>query len=152
MKTRMTSFFPDLNVWIALSVKAHTHHAAAWRWLEGLPGENRLLFSRYTQLGFLRLLTNVSAMGEQVLRLGEAWAVYDRWIQDPRVEFSPEPRGVDSELRQATATFSGFPASKTIGDCYLLAFAKESESALVTFDQALLEFASRNHCAAVRPE
>lgn len=73
----MTSFFPDINVWIALSDAANSHNARAWAWLNLLAPEDRLIFSRYTQLGLLRLLANQSVMGEQTLTLREAWGVYD---------------------------------------------------------------------------
>ena len=89
----MTLFFSDLNVWLALSVPSHTHSADAWNWMNSLPGDGRLVFSRYTQIGLLRLLTNTSIMGEQTMTLSEAWDVYDRWLEDPRVDFYPEPRG-----------------------------------------------------------
>jgi hypothetical protein len=64
----------------------------AWKWLRSLPDDITLIFSRQTQLGLLRLLTNRPAMGEYTLTLGKAWAVYDRWLDDPRVELYPEPR------------------------------------------------------------
>jgi len=147
----MISFFPDLNVWIALSVAGHSHSAEAWNWLGMLPGEVRLIFSRYTQVGLLRLLTNDSAMGEQTLTLEHAWGVYDRWLSDPRVEFYPEPRGLDASFREATAPFAGRPASKWVGDCYLLAFAKASGAVLVTFDTSLHEAARKNGYAAILP-
>jgi hypothetical protein len=56
MRIRMTSFFLDLNVWLALSFNGHTHSSAAWGWLKELPNDTALLFSRYTHLGLLRLL------------------------------------------------------------------------------------------------
>jgi hypothetical protein len=86
----MTLFFPDLNVWLALSVASHSHCPKAWRWLDLLPDDARLIFSRYTQIGLLRLLTNRAAMGQQTLTLRQAWGAYDRWLKDPRVEFYPE--------------------------------------------------------------
>jgi predicted nucleic acid-binding protein len=46
----MTSFFPDVNVWLALSVAEHSHSAFALDWLNRLPADTTLLFSRYTQL------------------------------------------------------------------------------------------------------
>ena len=147
----MISFFPDLNVWIALSVAGHSHSAEAWNWLGMLPGEVRLIFSRYTQVGLLRLLTNDSAMGEQTLTLEHAWGVYDRWLSDPRVEFYPEPRGLDASFREATAPFAARPASKWVGACYLLAFAKGSGAVLVTFDRSLHEAARKNGYAAILP-
>ncbi len=80
----MTSFFPDLNVWLALSVAGHTHSREAWNWLGVVPGEARLIFSRYTHVGLIRMLTNSAAMGEQTLTVQKAWGVYERWLQDPR--------------------------------------------------------------------
>ncbi len=147
----MTSFFPDLNVWIALSVEGHTHNAEAWNWLGTLPKEVRLIFSRYTQVGLLRLLTNESAMGDQALTLKKAWSVYDRWLSDPRVEFYPEPRGLDAAFREATAPFAAKAASKWVGDCYLLAFSKGSGASLVTFDRGLFEAARKRGYAAILP-
>jgi predicted nucleic acid-binding protein len=38
-----------------------------------------------------------------------------------------------------------------VGDCYLLAFSKESRTTLVTFDRQLLAFARKNGYAAVMP-
>jgi predicted nucleic acid-binding protein len=90
-------------------------------------------------------------MGEQTLTLGKAWAVYDRWLEDPRVEFSPEPRQAEANFRQATEPFADKAASKWIGDCWLLAFAQATHSRLITFDQALYEFARKQGHAAVRP-
>ena len=147
----MISFFPDLNVWLALSVAGHVHNADAWNWLNILPREARLIFSRYTHIGLLRLLTNQSAMGEQTLTLRKAWGVYDRWLNDPRVQFYPEPRGLDAGFRETTASFGGQRASKSVGDCYLLAFAKHSHAALVTFDKALYDLAGKQSHTAVIP-
>ncbi|MGD0831073.1 MAG: hypothetical protein ABR907_09035 [Terracidiphilus sp.] len=93
----MTLLFFDLNVWLALSVNSHPHNAIAWAWLNRLPGDDRLLFSRYTQLGLLRLLTNTAVMGDQTLTLSKAWDVYDRWLADPRVDFYPESRNLEAE-------------------------------------------------------
>jgi len=72
-------------------------------------------------------------------------------LNDPRVQFHPEPRGLDASFREATARFAGLPATKAIGDCYLLAFAKQSEAALVTFDKALFELARKEGHSAVVP-
>ena len=147
----MTSFFPDLNVWIALSVAGHVHSGEAWSWLRVLPAGSRLIFCRYTQVGLLRLLTNESAMGMQTLTLQRAWEVYDQWLNDPRVEFHPEPRGLDTSFRRMTSPFSRQHASNRIGDCYLLAYASESDAPLVTFDRALLAFARKRGYSAILP-
>lgn len=147
----MTLFYPDLNVWLAFSDGGHSHHAAASAWLNRLPGDSRLIFSRYTQLGLLRILTNTAVMGDQTLTLRKAWAVYDRWLEDPRVEFHPEPRQAEAAFRQATEPFASKTATKWVGDCWLLAFAQATQSRLLTFDQALHEFARKQGNAAVRP-
>ena len=114
-----------------------------------LPDDARLIFSRYTQIGLLRLLTNQTAMGEQTLTLRQAWGAYDRWLKDPRVEFYPEPRGLDGAFRHATEAFAAQPATKWVGDCYLLAYSKQSEASLVTFDAALFKFARKHGSAAI---
>lgn len=147
----MISFFPDLNVWLALSVGGHPHNRDAWHWLNLLPRETRLIFCRYTHVGLLRLLTNQSVMGQQTLTLQKAWGIYDRWLEDPRVEFFPEPRGLDAAFRTATVPFAAKPASKWVGDCYLLAYAKQSSATLVTFDKALYHLAGKCDHSAVIP-
>jgi toxin-antitoxin system PIN domain toxin len=147
----MTSFFPDVNVWIALSVIGHSHNSEAWEWFNHTPLETALVFSRYTQVGLLRLLTNEIVMGQETLTVDRAWSVYEGWLDDPRVEFHPEPRHVDTAFRHATAPFSAQRASKWIGDCYLLAFAKEIGATLVTFDRALLNLARKHHYSAIIP-
>src|SRR5260370_42270957 len=83
-RTRMISFFPDLKVWLALSVAGHRHSGEAWNWLSLLSPEARLIFSRYTQVGLLRLVTNRQGMGEQALTLRKGGGIYDRWVNDPR--------------------------------------------------------------------
>ena len=148
----MTLFFPDLNVWLALSVSGHSRNRTTWNWLKLLPDVSKLIFSRYTQIGLLRLLTNSVVMSDQALTLGNAWGVYDRWLEDPRVDFYPEPRGIEAAFRQATAPFAALTASKWVGDCWLLASANELQATLVTFDHALYEFARKQGRSAVIPD
>lgn len=147
----MISYFPDLNVWLALSDRGHPHNTMARIWVNGLAPDDRLLFSRYTQIGLLRLLTNAAVMGDQTLTIGQAWALYDRWLEDPRVGFFPDPPQTESCFRQATKPFAAKTATKWIGDCWLLAFAQATDSCLVTFDQALCNFARKQGFAAVLP-
>jgi toxin-antitoxin system PIN domain toxin len=147
----MTLFFPDLNVWLALSDGCHSHHSDAKAWFDRLPYDARLIFSSYTQIGLLRLLTNASVMGDRVHTLRSAWAVYDRLLEDPLVEFLPEPHTVETAFRRVTEPFADLPASKAVGDCWLLAFAQATNSCLVTFDQALYNLARQQGNAAVQP-
>jgi toxin-antitoxin system PIN domain toxin len=145
----MTSYFPDLNVWVALSVTGHAHHAAAWTWFQGLPDANSAYLCRFTQLGLLRLLTNQAAMGEEVF--AAAWRSYDVWAGDPRVSIIAEPENLGLAFRRVTQPFAAKPASKWIGDCYLLAFAMCAGATLVTFDRALARLADEQGCRAVIP-
>jgi uncharacterized protein len=151
MKIRMTSYFLDVNVWLALSYRYHVHHGEAVHWLNSLNPDSLLLFNRYTQLGLLRLLTNPAVMGDDTVTLGKAWAVYESFLQDPRIEYSREPEGLDSVLLDALSPHFGARASKAVGDGYLLAFAKHSGAALATFDKGLLDMARKRRCAAIRP-
>ena len=60
----MTLYFPDLNVWLALSVPDHAQRSQAWKWLARLDVDDRFIFSRYTQLGLLPLLSLNMRLGE----------------------------------------------------------------------------------------
>lgn len=136
MQKSTTSFlFPDINVWIALTVERHIHHMRARSWLESISDSGRLFFCRFTQLGLLRLLTAEAVMGpNEVMVQAEAWATYDRWLGDERISFLDEPPEVESAFRAVTQ--SGQAAPKDWADSYLAAFAETAQLTLVTFDQA----------------
>jgi toxin-antitoxin system PIN domain toxin len=130
-----TSFlFPDINVWVALTHAGHVHHDVASDWYASLASDARFHFCRFTQLGFLRLLTAEIVMGDDVMKQPEAWAVYDRWLEDDRVAFLEEPPGLDRRFRALTRLKSASP--KVWADAYLAAFAGQSQLTLVTFDRA----------------
>jgi predicted nucleic acid-binding protein len=54
-------------------------------------------------------------------------------------------------FRRATEPFAGKAAAKWVGDCWLLAYAEATQARLVTFDQALCEFARKQGNRAVVP-
>lgn len=139
----MKSYFPDINVWVALAYRGRQHHAAAASWFERLGGEP-ICFCRFTQLGFLRLLTHPAVMREEVKTQREAWQAYDLLAGDPRVIFFPEPNSDDvgSELRALTSTAQF--ASQQWPDAYLAAFGKVAGLTLVTFDRALSKLAGND--------
>jgi toxin-antitoxin system PIN domain toxin len=126
----------DINVWLALTWDQHPQHVPASRWY-GSIDDAALLFCRFTMLGFLRVLTNRKVMGDSTTTLAGALCLYDRWLQDPRVELAPEPRGAETLFRQATAPFALQPATKAIADCYLIGFAEAAGARVVTFDRGL---------------
>jgi uncharacterized protein len=132
----MKSFFPDVNVWVALTYRGHQQHVPAAAWFGRLTNET-VGFCRLTQLSFLRLLTHPAVMQEDVRTQREAWEVYDRLVGDPRVAFYPErdPDALSHEFRKLTAT--GQFAPQQWPDAYLAAFARAEDLILVTFDRAL---------------
>ena len=81
----MKSYFPDVNVWIALAYEGHQHHTSATAWFARLNGE-AVYFCRFTQLGLLRLLTHPSVMREDVRNQTEAWQ-YLRLVASGRARF-----------------------------------------------------------------
>ena len=94
-----------------------------------------LAFCRFTQLGLLRLLTTVAVMRDEVMTQPQAWAAYDRWLKDPRVELVDEPADIETRFRALTRLRQ--PATKDWGDLYLAAFAMVGQLTLVTFDRGL---------------
>jgi toxin-antitoxin system PIN domain toxin len=135
MQKFTTSFlFPDINVWLALTYEAHSHHIAARTWL-GDADHARLFFCRHTQLGLLRLLSAEAVMGEDAMNQADAWRAYDRWLEDDRVEFIEEPPDLEPIFRGMSKLQR--PAPKDWADSYLVAFASASQLTIVTFDRAL---------------
>ena len=132
----MKSFFPDINVWIAIAYRGHQHHPPAIAWFDGL-GEETCCFCRQTQLGFLRLLTNPSVLREEVRNLAEAWETYDQFLSDEYVFFLPEPAQDELESALRKLTLSRTPNSQQWPDAYLAAFAQVADLTLVTLDRSL---------------
>ena len=135
MPPSTTSLFPDINVWVALTYEGHSHHSEAKRWFAGLPPDSTFVFCRFTQLGLLRLVTAKAVMSDEVMTQPQAWAAYDRWLEDPRVEFVDEPAEIETRFRALTRLRQ--PATKDWADSYLAAFAAVGQLTLVTFDQGL---------------
>lgn len=128
-------FFPDINVWIALTYEGHVHHRQARAWFDTLGAGVRLFFCRITQLGLLRLLSAEAVMGrDEAMGQTEAWAAYDSWLQDDRVGFLEEPTELEPAFRSLTRLRN--PAPKDWADSYLASFALTSQLTVVTFDRA----------------
>jgi uncharacterized protein len=138
----------DINVWLALSWDLHPQHPAAARWFSSIE-DARLLFCRFTMLGFLRLLTNRQVMGDSTSNVTGALEIYDRWTRDPRVEFASEPHGTEAPFREALTSHAAEAATKAIADCYLAGFADAAGARLVTFDRALARTIQSPHAPPV---
>jgi toxin-antitoxin system PIN domain toxin len=130
-----TSLFPDVNVWVALAHAIHPHHTTAAYWERALPPEAVLCFCRFTQLGLLRLLTNRTAMREDVLYQVEAWRSYDSFVQIAGARLIDEPHDIDPQFRRLSDRKEA--STKQWADGYLAAFAETAGLTLVTFDRAL---------------
>lgn len=125
------TYLPDVNVWIALAVAEHVHHAQATAWAEAAASD-LVAFCRVTQMGFLRLLTNRQVMGGNELTAARAWSLLDSFYQDAGIVFLKEPAGLEAQWRALTKHSQA--GSKVWTDAYLAAFAGAAEHTLVTFD------------------
>ena len=131
-------------MWLALSWANHMHSDAAWAWFSRQE-DHRFFFCGLTQLGLLRLLATSAVMGKDVRTIGEAWQVYDRWLEDPRVEIRQEASELDSAFRAASRSVSRLSSPKALGDRYLLAVSQMTNATLVTFDQCLATAGRKMH-------
>ena len=128
----MRSYLADINFWVALILDSHSGHDKAETFFDTLT-RDQLWFCRFTQIGFLRMLTNRTVMGPQVLTQQKAWLLYDRLCGDERIQYLAEPLALDSRFRGLTQ--GRLPAHKAWADAYLAAVAGEAGLALATFDR-----------------
>jgi uncharacterized protein len=128
----------DSNVFLAIAVGQHAHHALAARWFGGLSLSDTALFCRATRLSFLRLLTQKIAPDFQPLSNREAWLVLDRLMEDEATGFEPEPAGLDRVWRELSERQS--PSPKVWMDAYLAAFAITGGMRLATLDKDFRHF------------
>jgi predicted nucleic acid-binding protein len=112
------------------------HSDAAWAWFPRHKDDS-FIFCRFTQLGLLRLLATSAIMGKDVRTVGEAWTLYDRWMEDSRIGLRQESFGLDAAFRASTRPVSRLVSPKALGDCYLLAVGQIAKATLVTFDHGL---------------
>ena len=130
----------DTNVWLALVLPAHQHHAASRAWWDGLT-TNRAYFCRNTQQGLLRLLTTQAIFepyGLTARTQNQAWTIYHQLLSDPCAGFLSEPEGMQALWEQLSSRETASP--KLWMDAYLAAFAIKNEATLVTFDQGFRTF------------
>lgn len=137
----MTRYLCDSNVWLALALSKHVHHARAAAWFDGLAPESAA-FCRATQTTFLRLMTSAAvlgAYGNEPLTNREAWRAYEELLDDERVAFvDREPPGVEGVWKDFASRGAASP--KLWMDAYLAAFAATGERTLATTDRAFRQF------------
>ena len=123
-----------MNVWFALTHKIHPAHGAARTWADSIESGTVVYFCRLTQLGLQRLLTNQSAMAEDLLTQSQAWKAFDRIMAHSQNHMIEEPAGIDPLFRKFTDRKES--SKKQWADGYLAAFAEAAALRLVTFDKA----------------
>lgn len=132
----------DSNVWLALALSAHVHHAAARDWLDTIDEPATILFCRATQQALVRLLSNAAVLGSYgtpPLTNREAWAAYEALLADDRIVMrADEPAGIESRWQELAARDTASP--KLWMDAYLAAFAFTGGYRLVTNDSAFRQF------------
>lgn len=142
----MTSNLCDANVWLALALSGHAHHAPARDWLDTVDEPEQVLFCRATQQTFLRLLTNATvlgAYGNPPLTNDEALEAYATLLADDRIALrADEPPGLEPHWRGFARRDTASP--KLWMDAYLAAFALAEGSRMVTTDRAFKQFAGLN--------
>jgi len=132
----------DSNVWLALALSRHAHHAAVREWLDTIEEPASVLFCRATQQSFLRLLTNASVLrpyGNPPLTNREAWSACEALLADDRIDLqADEPAGLELLWRELSIRETATP--KLWMDAYLAAFALASRYRMVTTDAAFRQF------------
>ena len=132
----------DSNLWLALALSKHVHHAAARQWLNTVEDARAIFFCRATQQAFLRLLTNTAVLapyGNVALTNRQAWQVYEALLSDDRIVLrAEEPAGLEVRWKQFAVRNTASP--KLWMDAYLAAYALAGGHRLVTTDVAFRQF------------
>lgn len=119
----MTTFLPDGNVLVALTVVDHLHHDVAIRWFDGQ--EPEIATCPVTQGTLLRFLlrTGRTAMA--------SIAALDALRTQPWHHFWPDSIGYSAEH------LVGVIGHRQVTDAYLVALAEEHGGRVVTLDRGL---------------
>jgi len=132
----------DSNVWLALALSGHAHHAVARQWFNGMEAASSVFFCRATQQTFLRLLTNAAVLspyGNPPLTNRQAWEAYEALLGDDRIAFRVgEPSGIEARWKRFARRDTASP--KVWMDAYLAAYALTGGYRMVTTDAAFKQF------------
>jgi toxin-antitoxin system PIN domain toxin len=133
----------DSNVWLALTVSTHGFHRTSRTWFDGIEAAEQVMFCRFTQQSYLRLLTTAEVLapyGIDPLSNAQAWAAYEGWFDSESVGFADEPRNTESYWKSLATRATASP--KLWMDAYLAAFAMSGGYQLVTTDNGFKQFKS----------
>ena len=132
---------PDSNFWLALALEKHVNHGLCAQWLGSQTGHGSILFCRSTQQSVLRLLTTTTilkAQGLSALTNEEAWAVYEKFLEDDRIGFCEEPSGFQPIWKRYSCRTTQSP--KIWMDTFLAAFAVAGGYQFVTNDAGFRQY------------
>lgn len=132
----------DSNVWLALALSKHVHHAAVLEWFAAIEKPAYVYFCRAIQQTFLRLLTNAAVLspyGNPPLTNRQAWEAYEALLTDDRIVLrAEEPAGLETRWQRFALRDTASP--KLWMNAYLAAFALAAGYRLVTTDAAFEQF------------
>jgi toxin-antitoxin system PIN domain toxin len=132
-----TADLPDLNVWLALTWPAHSHHQHAVQYWEQQAGD-QVLFCTVTALGLVRLVCQPKLMGPAVRTAAESSALLEALCQQPGVRLAkPESNGW--EVFHQLLRGGAIPA-RLCTDAHLAALAIANGWRLVSFDRDFERF------------
>lgn len=124
---------PDVGLWLSAVWGRHVHNRIAAPWFGRQTDD--LLLCRVTQMSLLRLLSNATIMGDDVLTRSAAWRIVDQLRADERVRWADEPAELDAVWRTLSARDD--TSHKLWTDDYLAAFAQAAGATLATLDRKM---------------
>ena len=130
------TYFPDVNVWVALVVDEHSNASLARHWAHEASGDS-MVMTRVTQMSVLRLLTNPHVLGRDARSGAEAWRIIDGILARSNIRFAREPEGIEETWRALT---SGRVSANLWTDAYLAAFALENNATWLSADRGFARF------------
>lgn len=136
-------WFPDVNVWLALSLPGHAYHRVVDEWF--LSNDQPVYLCRATEQGFLRLLTTAAVLAPYdmaALSNRKALQHVEAFLAMDRVLLAEEPGTIRSEWPRLADTNTASP--KLWMDAYLAAFALTGGFRLVTTDRGFKQFKGLN--------
>jgi toxin-antitoxin system PIN domain toxin len=128
---------PDADLWVALSVPAHPHHARAKGYWSTQGAADRA-FCRTTWLALPRLLSEPRVFGSDALDGPAAWHILEQWMSRPEVRYLHEPDGIEELMRHWALSLDIRGGDWT--GAYLAAFATANGCRVVSFDAGFARY------------
>ena len=125
----MTTALLDINVLLALAWPNHDHHDAAHRWFDEVP-DRKWATCTLTQLGFIRISSNLSA-NPQMVSPQDAAAVLQELCAGQDHEFWSSPNAANPSI------YSQAKGHQQVNDAWLVELARQNNGVLATLDKRL---------------